>query len=151
MVRWLPWSEAFSIGHEGLDGEHRRLVELINDVIAAVHSKTESEQPSDLLPNLLQTLRETAVAHLRNENAILWELRQGTYTGLRSHARTPQFVKAMAGAAFDEHMAEHEKLLSQFDDAIALPLDTLCETLKSWFLDHAIKHDSHLKTIFQAA
>jgi len=150
MISSLPWSENFNVGHLGLDEEHRGLVELINDVIAAVHDKTNLEKLPDLLPTLLKALREATVEHLRNEDAILWELRQGKYARLKGNPRTPQFVKAMAGAAFDEHMAEHEKLLSQFDDVSKLPHDKLCETLKSWFLDHAIKHDAHLKAIFQA-
>jgi hemerythrin len=150
MISSLPWSESFSVGHLGLDEEHRGLVKLINDVIAAVHDKTNSEKLPDLLPGLLKALREATVEHLRNEDAILWELRSGTYQGLKNLHRTPYFMNAMAEAAFDDHMAEHETLLSQFDDVCALPVDTLCEALKSWFLVHAIKHDSHLKAIFQA-
>jgi hemerythrin len=146
MVQSLLWSKSFVLGHQGLDDEHRRIVELINDVIATVQSK----KAADPLLNLLKALRNTTVEHLRNENAVLWELRSGTYERLRDRPRTPHFLKVMAEAAFDEHMAEHENLLAQFDRVCTLPLDALCEALKSWFLDHAINQDSHLKAIFRA-
>jgi len=42
------------------------VVELINDMIAAVHFKTNSK-----LPTLLKALRKVTVEHLRKETAIL--------------------------------------------------------------------------------
>ena len=36
MVQRLPWSENFAVGHKVLDAEHRRLVDLINEVADAV-------------------------------------------------------------------------------------------------------------------
>jgi hemerythrin len=29
---FLPWEDEFAIGHEGLDAEHRRLVDAINEI-----------------------------------------------------------------------------------------------------------------------
>jgi hypothetical protein len=93
---------------------------------------------------------EARVNQFRNENSILWELRSGTYRGLEGHLSTPQFVRAMAAARFDAHMSEHDKLLARFDQLRGLPRDQLCETLKAWYLDHAVQHDAQLKAIFQA-
>jgi hypothetical protein len=87
---------------------------------------------------------------MRQEDVILWEIRSGNYTPLHGKARTPYFLKAMAEAAFDEHMAEHGTLLAQLDAISSAPDDALCEAIKSWFILHAIKHDSRLKAIFQA-
>jgi len=142
----LPWREIFQVGHPGLDGEHQRMVALINEIIAAV----EAGEGQDRRLALIETLREVTVEHVRNENAILWELRSGAYAALQDRPRTQKFLKALAEAAFDEHMAEHDSMLAQIDHVRGLPLEQLCETLKTWFLDHAIKHDSHLKAIFQA-
>jgi hemerythrin len=80
----------------------------------------------------------------------LCELRSGTYAGLNEVQPTPPFIKAMAQAAFDEHMAEHALMLQQMAELETLPRDALCERLKTWFVDHAIKDDSRLKAIFQA-
>jgi len=144
MGNLFPWRESFSIGHPGLDDEHRRMVALIDDIAAA------TDADADAFADLLQRLREVTVEHFRHENALLWELRSGTYAALRNLQRTAPFVKAMAEAAFDEHMAEHASMLRQMEALKTLARDALCETLKTWFVDHAIKHDSHLKAIFQA-
>jgi hemerythrin len=140
------WRESFAIGHPGLDDEHQRMVALINDIAAAV----EQDIGADEFADLVQRLRGVTIEHFQHEDAILWELRSGTYPGFREFQRTPPFVKAMAEAAFDEHMAEHEAMLRQMEAVKTLPRAELCETLKTWFVDHAIKHDSHLKAIFQA-
>ena len=146
MGQSFPWRESFAVGHPGLDDEHHRMVTLINDIAAAVDANMDADQFS----TLLEQLRDVTVKHFRNENTILWELRSGSYGPLRDRPRTPPFVKAMAEAAFDDHMAEHETMLKQMDQLRALPRDVLSETLKTWFVEHAIKHDSHLKAIFQA-
>lgn len=143
----LPWSESFAVGHEGLDAEHRRLVNLINEVADASQSNASPEH----IAGLLRVLRAVAVEHLRQENAILWELQSGNYEPLKGRVDTPHFLKAMAQAAFDEHMAAHATLMASFDTIAGAPIETICETIKAWFLDHAIKYDAHLKAIFQAA
>jgi len=142
----LPWRDVFMVGHPGLDSEHQRMVALINEVIAAVEAGESEERRR----GLMKALREVTLEHVRHENAILWELRSGAYAALQGRPRTQKFLKAMAEAAFDEHMAEHASMVSQVDHVRGLPLDQLCQTLKTWFLDHAIKHDAHLKAIFQA-
>jgi CheY-like chemotaxis protein/hemerythrin len=144
LVWALQWTEDFAVGHQLLDTEHRCMVELINDVFAAAHAK------SDRQPELLDLLGAVTTEHIRHENAILWELRQGTCAELPGRASSPILVKAKAAAAFDEHMAEHEKLIGQFYKVRSLPTDELCETLQRWFLDHATRHDAHLRAIFQA-
>ena len=144
MVQLIQWTESFAVGHQGLDAEHRRIVQIINDVCTAVHTS------DGRLHELLKSLRPVTIEHLRNENAILWELRQGTYPALQGRSPSSTLVKAMAAAAFDEHVAEHGNLVGQFDKIRALPPAMLCETLQAWFVDHAIKYDAHLKAIFQA-
>ena len=146
MARPIPWSENFAVGHVELDRQHRRLIELINAIDAAA----QSEQFPERLAGLLQLLRVATEEHIRQENALLWEIRSGTYAPLQGRVRTLHFLKAIAGSAFDEHMAEHAMLLARFDSIVGGPLEALCDGLKVWFVDHAIKHDSYLKVIFQA-
>src|SRR5271169_2734489 len=146
MERALPWSETFNIGHPQLDAQHRRLVDLINEIGAAIRAKKKAER----VASLLKVFRLSAQEHFRQEDAILWELKTGTYKPPQGQALPSHVLGAMAEAVFDGHMAEHASLLDRFDAIVAAPAETLCETLKAWFLDHVIKQDSHLKTIFQA-
>jgi len=122
------------------------LVDLINDIEAAVHAKENSKRRTDLL----KALREAAEEHIRQENGILWEIGSGSYAPLQGRLGNPHFLKVMADAAFDAHMAEHATLLGQLDAVCNAPDDAVCEAIRSWFVLHAIKHDSHLKAIFQA-
>jgi hemerythrin len=145
-TRPLQWSEEFAVGHAGLDAQHRRLVEIVNDIEAAVHSKKKPERLADLL----KVLRKATDEHIKQENALLWEIKSGTYGPLKDRPRTPHFLRAMAEAAFDEHTAEHATLLVHFDAICSAPVDELCEALRAWLVVHAIKCDSRLKAIFQA-
>jgi hemerythrin len=142
----LPWSDHFAVGHPLLDAQHRRLVELINDVCAAVLSATN---PDRLAP-LIELLHLSAREHFRQEDAVMWEIKMGTYEPMKGRSRPSRLVEAMAEAAFDDHIAEHATMLTRFDAIVETSADTLCEALKAWFVDHVIMQDAHLKSIFQA-
>ena len=144
--RMLPWMDSFCVGHVELDEEHRHLVEAINDIEVAVRGGQDPERVAELLT----ALRLAAVRHIERENALLWQIGAGTYEPLRGRAPTPHFLRAMAGAALDKHIAEHDTFLDQLDHVTSGSLEEIGEALKTWFLDHAIKQDSHLKAIFQA-
>jgi len=146
MSRLLLWSDNFAIGQETLDAQHRRLIDLINGVDAAVRS----DRSLDQLPVLLRALRAATEEHMQQEDALLWEIKSGVYAPLQGRPQTRHFIKALAETAFDQHIAEHAVLLARFDALVAGAVDTVCDVLKAWFVDHAVKHDSYLKVIFQA-
>jgi hemerythrin len=141
----LPWSENFAIGHEMIDGQHRLLVGLINEIAGAVHAKDHGR-----LAHLLKMLRLAAEDHVRQENSLLWEIRTGAHEGALRASKSLGVIRAMAETAFDQHIAEHGELLARFDEIARAPVAAIVEMLKAWFVDHAIKHDSQLKAIFQA-
>ena len=143
MTDLLSWSEDLAIGHPGLDADHRRMVDIINDVITVVGSK---RRPTALLA----FLQETTVKHIEIENRILWHLQAGTGELLQRHPRMRKAVKMMARSQINDHMAEHRGFLVRLDAIIGNGADTLCEELKGWFQDHAHGYDAGLKPIFQA-
>jgi hemerythrin-like metal-binding protein len=142
----LAWTDAFCIGHEDLDREHRSLVEAINAVSAAFDA---NESPTQIRDRL-SALKIAITRHLRHESAILEKLKAGTYADAPAWQNTPAFVKAMSEAAIEEHVADHVDSLARIGTIVADATRGSCLDLKSWFVDHAIKHDSHLKSIFQA-
>ncbi len=144
--RMLPWMDSFCVGHNELDAEHQQLVEMINDIETAVRGRQDPQQVAELLT----ALRLAAVRHIERENVLLWQIGAGTYEPIKGRAPTPHFLRAMAGAALDKHIAEHDSFLDRLDQVISGSLESVGEALKTWFLDHAIKQDSHLKAIFQA-
>lgn len=146
MARLIPWSESFAVGHADLDRQHRRLVELINDIHVAAHSRRKS----DRLANLLKVTRVAADQHLREESDIMWEIASGAYLPLRDRPKSADFVEAVKAAALAEHIAEHAIVLERFDALCRAPAHSLSEGLKAWFVDHALERDAYLRPIFQA-
>lgn len=142
----LRWTDSFATGHEVIDKEHRVLVQLINDVDDTARASPSGER----LASLLQELRHAVEDHFRTENSILWELRSGTYEKLKQSPSARRIVAGMATSVFDDHMAEHASLLDRFGEIASASRETIGDMLKSWFVDHAVKQDAHLKTIFQA-
>jgi hemerythrin len=146
MGELLPWSESFAVGHGVIDGQHRELIRHINALNEAARNPGDPER----MALLLKTLRRAVEDHFRTENSILWELRSGTYEGLKRSAAAKRAIAGLASTVFDDHIAEHTTLLERFEEIVRSPLELLGERLRSWFVDHAIKQDAHLKTIFQA-
>lgn len=142
----LAWSDAFCVGHEALDTEHQRLVEAINQVCAAF----DANDPAVQIRTCSNTLKIAIAKHLRHESDVLNKIKSGTFGHTQIQNPTPAFLKAMSEAAFEQHIAEHVDFLGHVGAIIAEATRASCSDLKAWFVNHAIKHDSHLKAIFQA-
>lgn len=141
----LKWSDAFSVAHPALDDEHRKIMLAISRIAEAGDSQTE-------LRPLLCELKQKAEAHFAHESTILREIAASTSTACRSR----KFIAAMSHALVEEHLAEHDVALASLEFMIRRTLADnpaktpgLSETLTHWFVNHAVKHDSHLKTLFQ--
>ncbi|MBX9634302.1 MAG: hemerythrin domain-containing protein [Magnetospirillum sp.] len=115
------WHDDFEMGHSVSDGEHRGVIDLLNelDVSLAVSA------PTEVVDRALSHLYEAVASHFRHEEAD-WS---GAYTA---------------------HRAEHDELLGRIlqlqDDwrAGAQILDhrTLM-TLARWWLSHICAHDAN--------
>lgn len=154
MVSPLAWSEAFEVGHVTLDGDHRRLVTAINDICAAA----ESTEPRARLQPLLEAFRLLAEDHFKREDVVLREAVDRAKDPHQERSLTADYLKAVSDTALDEHRGAHAMALKDLGSIIrSLGLggapagSTICIDLKQWFVDHATKHDAHLKTIFQEA
>ena len=142
----LKWSDSFMVGHGALDAEHCELMAAINGVCEACMAG-ERER----LGALLKTVEQVTAAHLKHEDDVMRDI--ATDRGSRLDGE----VKAMTKRAIDRHVAEHERnlanlraIMSKAESEPDCGAAQICADLKQWFLDHAVKYDSHLKTIFQA-
>lgn len=144
----LEWSESFSVAHPALDAEHRAIMDAIKRIVEV---PIDCRNASGLRP-LLCGLKEKAAGHFGHEDAILRQIVAFTSSARRSET----FLAAMSQALIDDHLVEHGQATIVLDRMIREPLanssphfQALCETLTHWFADHAVKHDAHLKTLFQ--
>ena len=153
MVARFAWSELFAVGHDRLDGQHRHLVDLIARFCTSVHASEDLLTLKSLLTAIKRATRE----HLRSENAVLRELKAKARSSGPERRSVPRHLAAATDAAIEDHIAEHRNMMRRLttiaDRVDTIPRSdrpTLCADVKAWFLDHAVKHDAHLKTIFQA-
>lgn len=143
---FLSWQETYAVGHLGLDLEHKRLVELINE-ISGVPGGADGQRLSDLL----NALYFASVEHFRHENSVMRDLVAGAYL-LRSDGAQSM---AISEAAINDHCAEHAQALIKLESMlqafiVARDGRNLAVGLRVWFLDHAINHDAHLKKVFHS-
>ena len=137
---FLAWTGDFGIGHAALDAQHRRLVEVINQVCG------EDSGAPDRLKALLDALTVATVAHFKDENSVLreiggWAARAGALDGLSVDA-------------INEHCAEHARALLELEAIIharqGFGAAGLGQTLIDWFLRHALEQDLQLKDLMKA-
>ncbi len=143
----FKWAEAFSVGHDELDHDHRRLVQAINNIC----DKYRAGQPATFLHSLLNALETETEKHFKNENVAMLEI----YNDKKQ--LMPDEVRVMTHKAIRDHIAEHNRTLSRLRALIraasprtADAATSLCMELREWFIEHAVKYDSQLKSIFQA-
>jgi hemerythrin len=155
MASPLAWRETFGVGHSGLDAEHKLIIETIGELWAAV----EDEVTPHLVAERLTALMEIVEKHFRHENAVLREIiATGNAPSSKRRRRSQSPLKAMSANALNDHINDHQASLHRLTSIIgneggakagASAFERRGE-LVAWFLDHAVKHDAHLKAIFQA-
>jgi hemerythrin len=126
------WDPDCSLGIEAVDEDHRKLVELINELTVGLTSERPVRNPE----LTLEALARQAQNHFANEE---WLMRQHYY---------PEMLK---------HKAEHAKLMGQVQTLhaavrsgrMALSKE-LVTFLEHWLISHMVGMDKSLATFLQA-
>ena len=138
----LPWNDDFAIGHDGLDGEHRALVETIN----AIHAAECAAQGDG---GLLDVLIRQSIKHFQHENRVLRTIGKRPLPDANRLA----FIGLVTRAALEEHALGHGPTLGRLHSIIRSKSSLkphISSDLRDWFIDHAVKYDGHLKPVFKA-
>ena len=122
----IEWKAEFSVGNAAVDHEHRELIQLINNVHAAISSRANRDRVA----------------------AGLGEI----YAQIAAHFALEEKMMRDAGYVdFAPHKADHEFLLDQLADIIyaveignKLDDDDLSSRLNRWFTGHFGTHDAKL-------
>lgn len=145
MVPALEWNNAYSVGNSVLDAEHRELISRINEICAR-----RAADNSEVRHSLFQTLLKFVKHHFAHEDGILRKVAQ-------ADAGTSEDAKTISRATIREHIASHALSLANLNiigeritNATPDERQRQYDALKIWFIDHAVKHDAHLKAMFQA-
>jgi hemerythrin-like metal-binding protein len=147
MLQRMEWSEAYSVAQPALDAEHRGIVDAIGEIADAADISDAAR-----LRALLCASKEKVAAHFAHEDAILREIQAFT----ASARRNQKFLAAMTEALIEDHIGGHRNAAKILDDMIrdtlrekSCQVDPLAHRLTHWFVNHAVKHDARLKTLFQ--
>ena len=138
MVEPFLWSDAFAVGEAGLDAEHRRMVELINEIcIRAEAGWRES------IGSLLRELQFVSETHFRNEETVLARI---------AAEISQKHLQAEVWLAIEQHVRQHRRQLDKLQGLVACTDDReICEMLKLWYVEHVVREDAEVKAILQSS
>jgi hemerythrin len=119
----LEWNDTFSVGVDFFDGQHKRLVGLLNDL----HDAMRVGKGAEVMGRVFQSLVDYTVHHFADEESAM---EQYGFSGLEAHRR------------------EHEQLTRQvldyktkFETKQVLISIELLDFLKGWLTHHIMETD----------
>ena len=122
-MAFIDWNDTYSVGVVKIDNQHKRLVQIINELSDAMGAGKGKE----VLGNVLKELIAYVNTHFKTEEEMMVQFGYEEY---------------------ENHRYEHEKLTDEvkrfFDDYQAgkAPLSTqIMNFLRSWLMDHIVVKD----------
>lgn len=123
---FFPWKSEYSVQHAGIDGQHQRLVEIVNDLYAAM----SEGQGRTLVGRILIGLTDYTKTHFSYEEQ---QMERVSYPGIL------------------EHKEHHRKLLQEVEVYVkgwsnnqTVSVVDLATFLKDWLLIHIGRTDRPL-------
>lgn len=119
---YIPWTDSLLVGIKNIDEQHRRLVDMVNQL----HDEAEASGARCPSPELVARLKNYAAEHFHIEEG---------------------YMQAFAYPDFEEHLREHEAFNSavqSFEDGCAdgsAHPAVVLEFLKSWLTNHILDSD----------
>ncbi len=126
-MKLFEWDEKFSVGMKDIDDQHKKLIDMINELSDAMSSGKSKAVMGDILKGLVQY----GVVHFDTEE---------------------KYFKRYNYENSDEHIKQHEgfkqeatKLLEEYEaGSYKVSLETLI-FLKDWVINHIKKQDLQYK------
>ncbi|UCB54787.1 MAG: hemerythrin family protein [Thiotrichales bacterium] len=122
----IEWRDDFCTGIQGVDHEHRQLIEQINAIYALIDDEADKDSVIDGLGDI--------------------------YGSISAHfALEEKMMERHGYDHYEQHQADHERLLDdirditdEFENATDLDGDKFKQKLNDWFQLHFKTHDSRL-------
>lgn len=116
--RFVEWHDSYSVGIEAIDNDHKKLLNLINQLQTAAHYQTDPQYEREAFDALVDYTK----THFKREEDLMQAHGYPTYAG---------------------HKAEHEAMIAKVNEMLqnyhAKPHDTIEEAvqyLKKWLVGH---------------
>ncbi len=127
----INWKDEYSVGVAKMDEQHKKLIAMINRLIADQNSLTDPKTIADLLTEMT----DYAQVHFRAEEYLMAEY---GYEHKSQHEKQHQ-------AFMDENMA----YCAASNIGPNILSVALLDYLKTWLVDHILQEDMQYKTFFQ--
>ena len=114
----MVWKDAYSVGNEVLDSQHRRLIELVNDL----------SREADLAV-VLAGLREYGDTHFRTEESLL---AAAAYPDLEEHRKYHEAFRRWLDGVIEAYEAGGDDVVARRD---------IHHYLCVWLANHLLVHD----------
>ncbi|MDH5613304.1 MAG: bacteriohemerythrin [Gammaproteobacteria bacterium] len=115
---FLPWKDEYSVGIESIDQQHKKLINLINQLQTAVKYSTGEEFEREALDELVNYTK----THFTYEEGIM---EQNGYPGFESHKS--QHVRMIKKV---------EEVLAEYENEPDSAMSNAVNYLKEWLINH---------------
>jgi len=126
----INWDDKFSVSNDTIDKEHKKLVQLINDLFDSMRGGKSRE----ILSEILKELIDYTDYHFTDEERIMKEI---GYTELPAHMKIHE--------SFVKKVVDFQKDFESGNVYISLEIINF---LKDWILDHILKEDKKYVSSF---
>lgn len=130
---FIQWSPSFSVGNAVLDADHRKLIDILNQIYDAW---TEHNTSVELLEKLFDELMDYTDGHFAREES---KLADREYPDLVRHHAAHERLRELVHAFRGRHIA------GQTADALT---EDMAKFLKSWLIEHILEEDMQYRPLF---
>jgi hemerythrin-like metal-binding protein len=128
----IIWNSTLSLGIESIDNEHKRLIEISNNLVDLV--RIGKIQESKIL---FHELREYTVTHFNNEETYMLRVK---YPNLEKHKAEHSELKKSVKIFQDDLYRQQE-----------IRAEEVYEFIKHWLIDHVLYSDMNIKKFLAQA
>jgi hemerythrin len=135
-MAFFEWNSIYSVNVREVDQQHRRLIDLINELHEAMtedceqHTFASAVNEVDALGSMLEGLMDYAAHHFTTEETLM---RQHDYPGYEAHSK--------AHSDFVDRVNRYKR---DFEEGRALPSTKLVQFAKDWLTGHIQAVDKRL-------
>lgn len=123
----LAWRDALSVGDPGIDGDHKKLIQFVNDLQDAIDGRKSDRVVGKIILELVQYTKD----HFTREEAVM---KGAGYPDYERHRSI--------------HLALTRQVLLMAEKYVRTPTDEvkqeLIDFLAAWLVEHIIKEDRKL-------
>jgi hemerythrin len=131
-MAFFDWKENFSVGVKAIDNQHKKILELINELVESIRDSREDK----IIKEVLADLKEYTHYHFGLEKKLFEKYK---------------YPKSI------EHLKEHEVFIDKINLLIdgaekmkeCVPMETL-DYLRDWFMKHMVGVDKNYSKYFES-